>query len=130
MMNQLFQFLRSALERYTVGQRIVMITLLVGLVSASIALVMWANRPEFDTLYTDLDAATAGKVISELHSAKVKYELKDNGRTILVPVDQVAEMRLKFAESGVISNQVKGYEIFDQSSIGMTTFMQQLNLHH
>ncbi|PJA52746.1 MAG: flagellar M-ring protein FliF, partial [Candidatus Marinimicrobia bacterium CG_4_9_14_3_um_filter_48_9] len=32
------------------------------------------------------------------------------------------------AESGVVTNIINGYEIFDQSSIGMTTFMQQLNL--
>lgn len=127
-MNQIFQFLRSVLERYSIGQRIVIVTIFLGIISSSIALVMWANRPEFDTLYSDMDAATAGKVISELRGAKVKYELRDNGRTILVPVDQVAEMRLKFAESGVVSNIINGYEIFDQSSIGMTTFMQQLNL--
>ncbi|MCF7800579.1 MAG: flagellar M-ring protein FliF [Candidatus Marinimicrobia bacterium] len=127
-MNHIFSFLRSVLERYSIGQRIVIVTLLLGLVSTSIALVMWANRPEFDTLYSDLDAATAGKVISELRSAKVKYELQNNGKTILVPVNQVAEMRLKFAESGVVNNVIDGYEIFDQSSIGMTTFMQQLNL--
>lgn len=127
-MNQIFQFLRSVLDRYSVGQRIVIVALILGLFSASIALVMWANRPEFDTLYSDMDAATAGKVISELRGAKVEYELRDNGRTILVPVDQVSEMRLKFAESGVVSNIINGYEIFDQSSIGMTTFMQQLNL--
>jgi len=127
-MNSIFQFLRSVLERYSSGQRIVIVTLILGLFSASIALLMWANRPEFDTLYSDMDAATAGKVISELRGAKVEYELRDNGRTILVPVDQVAEMRLKFAESGVVTNIINGYEIFDQSSIGMTTFMQQLNL--
>lgn len=127
-MNQVFVFLRNLLGRYSPGQRVVIIILILGLFSASISLVLWANRPEFHVLYSEIDSASASRVVSELRGSKIDYELRDNGRTILVPVDQASELRLRYAEQGIVSSAVDGYEIFDETSIGMTTFMQQLNL--
>ena len=37
-------------------------------------------------------------------------------------------LRLRFAGEGIVSDGSSGYEIFDQNTLGMTDFMQKLNL--
>jgi flagellar M-ring protein FliF len=110
------------------AQKAVMITLSIGMVSAIIALVIWANRPEYELLYADIDPATASKMVSDLKSSKVKYRLENGGKTILVPTESVSEWRLKFTEQGYVGDMISGYEIFDDTEIGMTTFKQKLNM--
>jgi len=126
-LNSIFSFLGRLFQRYSVSQRIIMVIIFVGISSSVISLVIWANRPEYDLLFSDLDPAAAGEIISELRNLKVPYRLENRGRTIYVPTDQVSEMRLQLAQKGYGEESIKGYEIFDDSKIGMTTFMQELN---
>jgi flagellar M-ring protein FliF len=127
-MNQFFIKIRNLLKQYTLGQNIVIIVVLIGILSSIIALVIWANRPEYEILYSDLDPSSAGKIVNDLRGSKIKYKLDHNGRTIYVPSEKVAELRLQFTESGYVGKAVPGYEIFDDAKIGMTTFMQRLNM--
>tara|TARA_B100000315_G_scaffold86940_1_gene79760 strand:+ start:57 stop:1688 length:1632 start_codon:yes stop_codon:yes gene_type:complete len=98
------------------------------MVSAIIALVVWASRPEYELLYADIDPTTASKMVSDLKSEKVRYRLENGGKTILIPTESVSEWRLKFTEQGYVGDMISGYEIFDNSEIGMTTFKQKLNM--
>jgi len=127
-MNQLFQQIGKFLRRYSLGQNIVIITVFIGILSSIIALVVWANRPEYEVLYSDLDPSAAGNIVSDLRGSKIKFKLEHNGKTIYVPSEKVTELRLQFAESGYVGKTVLGYEIFDDAKIGMTTFMQRLNM--
>ncbi len=126
-MNNFLSSLSQLFQKYSMSQRIVIIIVLLGILSSVISLIVWANRPEYDILYSDIEPAAAGEIISELRAAKVPYKLENRGRTIYVPVEEVSEMRLQLAEKGYGAETVKGYEIFDDSKIGMTTFMQELN---
>ncbi len=127
-MNNIFAMLAAAFSRYSIGQRMMLITVGIGMLSAVVSLVIWANQPEYEALYANLEPAVASQMVSELRSQKVKFKIEDNGRTILVPRDQVAELRLSLTEAGYGGEQVSGYEIFDDAKIGMTTFMQRLNM--
>ena len=127
-MENFFNQIASMFNRYTTAQKAVMITLSIGMVSAIIALVVWANRPEYELLYADIDPSTASKMVSDLKSEKVRYRLENGGKTILIPTESVSEWRLKFTEQGYVGDMISGYEIFDNSEIGMTTFKQKLNM--
>ncbi len=127
-MNKFFRNLGNMLNRYSPIQRMLMLLVVLGMLSASVALVFWANRPEYQLLYSDLEPSNASKIVSELQGMKVSYNLQDNGRTIMVPADKVEDLRLQFVDMGLAGQPVSGYEIFDNSKIGMTTFMQQLNM--
>jgi flagellar M-ring protein FliF len=127
-MENFFNQIASMFNRYTTAQKSVMITLSIGMVSAIIALVVWASRPEYELLYADIDPTTASKMVSDLKSEKVRYRLENGGKTILIPTESVSEWRLKFTEQGYVGDMVSGYEIFDNSEIGMTTFKQKLNM--
>ena len=127
-MKQFLNILYDLFRRFTPVQRIVVVIVFIGMLSAIISLVMWANRPEYTILYSELEPSAAGKIVSDLRSMKVKYTLEHNGRTISVPAKDVAELRLKFTESGYVGSNIAGYEVFDNAKIGMTSFMQQLNM--
>ena len=127
-MENFFNQIASMFNRYTTAQKAVIITLSIGMVSAIIALVVWANRPEYELLYADIDPTTASKMVSDLKSEKVRYRLENGGKTILIPTESVSEWRLKFTEQGYVGDMISAYESFDNSEIGMTTFKQKLNM--
>ncbi|NOZ74600.1 MAG: flagellar M-ring protein FliF [FCB group bacterium] len=127
-MNQFFTNLGNILRNYSPIQRILMVVVFLAMISSSIALVFWANRPEYQLLYSDLEPSNASKIVSELQGMKIPYTIQDNGHSVLVPADNVADLRLRFVDMGLAGQPVNGYEIFDDSKIGMTTFMQQLNM--
>ena len=127
-MTQLFNLIGNIFRRYSAAQRAILVVVFLILVSISISLVMWANRPEFVILYSDLDAKNASKILADLQSSKVRYEIEDGGSTIMVPKESVSELRLRFVEAGYVGQAVAGYELFDDQKLGMTSFMQQLNM--
>ncbi len=127
-MTQLLNILGNIFRRYSPAQRAVLAVVFVLLLSVTISLVLWANRPEFVILYSDLDAKNASKIIAKLQNSKVRYEIENGGSTILVPKEDASELRLRFVEAGYVGQSVSGYELFDDQKLGMTSFMQQLNM--
>ncbi len=84
--------------------------------------------PNMSVLYTDLPLSDASSITRELDSQNIKYELRNDGSTILVPQDQVATLRMKMAESGLPAGGGVGYEIFDKSDgLSATSFLQNVN---
>lgn len=127
-MNQLFSQLIQFIMQYSIRQRIIMSAVLIGFLSAIISLVLWANRTEYELLYSNLDPASASSIVDDLRSSKVKYKLENGGTTIYAPRESISELRLKYVQSGYIKDAVTGYELFEKNNMGMTTFMQKLNL--
>ncbi len=127
-MNQIFAQITQFMRKFNLSQRIVIIIVFLLVISSIATLILWANRPEFRVLYSDLKPAQASKIVSGIRDSKIKYQISDGGETIKVPSDKITELRLQFAESGIVEEIGKGYEVFDDQKIGMTTFMQQLNM--
>lgn len=94
---------------------------------AIFGLVYWTNRPDFITLYAQLDPSDAAAIVDHLKEANVPYQLSGNGTRVLVPSSVVHDTRLSLANLGLPSRGVVGFEIFDQSKIGVTDFVQKLN---
>ena len=80
-------------------------------------------------LYSNLDLREAGTITQALEQAGIKYQVKGDGSTIMVERDKVASARLLLAGKGLPTAGSVGYEIFDnQSALGQTDFVQQLNM--
>ena len=126
-MPPLIQQIRTLLKQLSVAQRVALFTVLIGVVSALIALSLWANRPEYALLYSNLAAEDASEIVNTLRDDGVPYRLGTGGTTIYIPADQVSDYRLTFAAQGVTSGSITGFELFDEQRMGMTTFMQRVN---
>jgi flagellar M-ring protein FliF len=70
----------------------------------------------------------SNRVLKELESQGVPYELRGDGSTVLIPKDQVTRARMRLAEAGLPRGGSVGYEIFDKSeTLGTTSFVQNVN---
>jgi len=98
-----------------------------GVAAVLVALSMNLGQPKA-LLYSNLDLKEAGTITQSLDQAGVKYEVKGDGSTIMVPRDQVASTRLMLSSKGLPTAGSVGYEIFDSNNtLGQTDFVQQLN---
>jgi len=95
--------------------------------SGLIVMSLWTQKQELQVLFSNMAAEDSSAIIEDLKGRHIPYELKQSGRTILVPSDQVHELRLKFASQGLPRGGGIGFEIFDKPSLGMTEFVQNLN---
>lgn len=108
-------------------------TLGLGILTFLIIFVVYLSKistKEMAVLYSDLNLEDSNKVIQELESKKIPYQLTSNGSAIKVPEDQVVKLRVNLAQSGLPSHgSLVGYEIFDkEDSIGTTNFSQNIKM--
>src|SRR6516162_5351448 len=99
-----------------------------ALVAMFAFIIMRVTAPQMTPLFTDLTLEDSASIVRELERDGTPYELKNDGSTLLVPRDRVAQIRMKLAESGIPKGGGVGYEIFDKSdSLGATSFVQNIN---
>jgi flagellar M-ring protein FliF len=104
--------------------------LLIGMAALGTALLVylfWTPAGDYQVLYSNLSQQDAGEVIGKLKEKGVTYQLSAGGSAVLVPADQVYELRLTLASEGLPRGGNVGFEIFDQQSLGTTEFVQKLN---
>lgn len=122
------QALTGILGKLNPKQKILLGVGIVATVALFAVLMTILNEPTYSTLYSGLSQEDAGKVVEHLNSQKVLFKLDDNGQTIKVQREKVAELRLTIAGKGLINSGVVGYEVFDKTTMGMSEFMQNFNL--
>lgn len=101
-----------------------MVVLCVGLVGA---VVLWSGQTEYRVLLSGLIAEDAAAVTAGLDAKAIPYRLEAAGTTVLVPADRVAQANIALAAEGVTTKSGKGFELFDQTTLGMTPFTQHVN---
>lgn len=104
-----------------------------GVTVAVVGLFVWMlthlTSPDFALLYADLDMNDSARMVQQLESAGVPYELRQGGTAIYVPADTVSRSRLRLADQGLPAGGSLGYEVLDRSDgLGTTNFMQNVNL--
>lgn len=92
-----------------------------------IAVGYYAQQADYRPLFTGLPVEEAGAVTAKLESRGVPYRLASGGTTVLVPAEQVQQARVVLAADGIPSRGGKGFELFDESSLVMTPFVQNVN---
>jgi len=90
-------------------------------------LVLWSRAPDYRVLYSNLSDRDGGAIITALQAANVPYHLSEGGGAILVPADQVGEMRLRLASQGLPKNGSVGFELMDNQKFGISQFAEQVN---
>lgn len=108
-------------------QKILFPILVVASVMGIIYVSKWASRPDYSVLYSDLSSADAAAVVERLKAQKIKYQLRGDGSSIAVsPAELVHELRIGLASEGLPKGGTVGFELFDNSSFGTTTFVERL----
>ena len=89
-------------------------------------LVNLASRPQYTTLYSELSPSDAQTIVEQLRSRQVPFKLTHAGTTIQVPLPRVYDMRLELAAQGLPSAGPVGFEVFNDSGLGLTPFQEKV----
>jgi flagellar M-ring protein FliF len=109
------------------SQKILFPVLIVGTVWGIVFVSNWATQPDYAVLFSDLEGADASAVMDKLKSQKIKYEIRGDGGTIAIsPPEMVHELRMSLAGDGLPKGGKVGFELFDASSLGATSFVERL----
>jgi flagellar M-ring protein FliF len=95
--------------------------------AALLGIVYYVQQADYRVLFAGLPPDEVGALTAKLEARGVTYRLAAGGSTILVPVEQVQQVRVALAADGLPSRGGKGFELFDESPLGMTPFVQNVN---
>jgi flagellar M-ring protein FliF len=124
-MNQLTQLWK----RLTWNQRIWIAAAALAVIGGLTELNRWNQERDFKPLVSGLAPEDAGTITAKLRELNVDYRLGDNGSSILVSADKVAEARLQLATAGLPKSGRIGFELFDKTNFGASEFAEQVNYH-
>ncbi len=114
-------------ENLSTGKKIGLLLLVAATLTGFIMLTTWASRPEYQILFSDLSLEDSAAIYESLKERKIPYQIAANGKSIMVPREQVYELRLELASQGLTRGSSVGFELFDNNRLGMTEFMQNVN---
>src|SRR3712207_4440470 len=118
--------IRSALSTISLGQKVVIGLLATGLVLGGFFFYRWITAPTYAPLFSNLASTDASAIVDELNAAGVAYELADGGGTIMVPNEQVYDLRLSMSGKGLPAGNDTGYALLDEQGITTSEFQQQV----
>lgn len=88
--------------------------------------VFWAGRVAYEPLFAGLEVEDQSAIVAYLRENKIPYQLDPAANAILLPRGQVYEARLALASAGLPKGGSTGFEIFDDSKMGMSEFQQRI----
>ncbi len=119
--------LKVILRNMDSGKMIVVLLLISAAIAGLVYMVTWAGKPDFQYLFTNLPQEDTASIVARLKEKNIPYQLDGNGSAILVPKQDLYEIRLEMASQGLPQGSRIGFEIFDDIQLGMTDFIQNVN---
>lgn len=121
--------MKRLLDRLNWKQMVSLVVVAGGVMAGLISFSHWNRERDFRPLYTSLSPEDAGAVLAKVREGGTDFRLAENGSSVLVPSDKVAELRLQLAAAGVPKSGRIGYELFDKTNFGASDFAEQVNYH-
>ncbi|MEQ8734981.1 MAG: flagellar basal-body MS-ring/collar protein FliF [Rhodospirillaceae bacterium] len=101
----------------------------VGLIAFIIFFATRFSTQPMELLYGNLSTTDSREITRQLELSGIKFQVEEDGAEIMVPADQVTQVRLQMAEQALPTGGSVGYELFDNmDALGATNFMQNVNL--
>ena len=124
---QVTEQVTQLMRRLTLGQKATLVGVTIAVVAGILVLVSFVNKPSYATLFNGLNEQDASKIVDKLKEKSIPYQLEDGGKSILIPKDQVYDLRLALAGEGLPQSSIIGYELFDRTNLGVSDFVQKIN---
>lgn len=112
--------IKSFWEKQNKKRRIVMISVLAGIVLIALVIVIILNVKQYTTLYSGLSQEETVEVMKVLQEKQIDYKTEGNGSTILVEQSQEPLIRMQLAMEGH-PKTAPDYGLYDTSIDFMTT---------
>ncbi|HUA64074.1 MAG TPA: flagellar basal-body MS-ring/collar protein FliF [Verrucomicrobiae bacterium] len=115
------------LSSLSLTQKISIVVIAIAAVAGIMAFSHWHHEGDFRPLYSEMAPEDAAAVRQKLRESGVEYRLADNGGTVLVSSQNLADSRLTLAQAGLPHTGRIGFELFDKSNFGATEFVEHVN---
>ncbi|CAB1059725.1 Flagellar M-ring protein FliF [Olavius sp. associated proteobacterium Delta 1] len=126
-LRQILSQLKATFKNLSRSKQITLVALVLGSFAGFIFLMNWSGNSEFHPLYSKLNPEDAGIILTKLKEQKIEYRIASNGTTILIPQKYIHETRMQMASEGLPQGSGIGFEIFNDTKLGMTEFAQNVN---
>ncbi|MCL7420561.1 MAG: flagellar M-ring protein FliF [Methylobacter sp.] len=93
------------------------IGLMLGLalsVAIAVAVVLWSQEPSYGLLFAEIGDKDAADILEVLDTQGVKYKVDTRSGAIMVPAEEVRELKLKLAAQGLPRSKSLGYDLLDK----------------
>ncbi|NKB31536.1 MAG: flagellar M-ring protein FliF [Pseudomonadales bacterium] len=102
--------------------------LMIGLaasVAIGFAVVLWSQGNNFQPVFGNMQGYDSASIMEALDAETIDYRVDPNSGVILVPADDIADIRLRLAAAGVTRYDGTGYELLDQDqALGTSQYME------
>lgn len=110
-----------------ITRNIFMILGAAAVVAVMVALWMWSQKPNYGVLFSNYSDKDGGAIVASLQQMNIPYKIADGGGAILVPTDQVHDLRLRLASQGLPKGGGVGFELMESQKLGVSQFLEQVN---
>jgi flagellar M-ring protein FliF len=121
------QFSLTAFMRLPMQQMLLSIIALSMVAAIVVAGWNWTRTPTFAVLFTNISERDGGNIIAALQQMNVPFRFSESGGAILVPQQQVHELRMRLASQGLPKGGLVGFELMETQKLGMSQFIEQIN---
>ncbi len=129
-MNETLQRWIQGFSVYMAGlstKKKIFIGIIGGLVCvAGVVTAVVMNQDPYQLLYSELQAEDSKAIAKKLGEQSIPYQTSNDGGSISVPASKVATARMELAKAGLPGQEVVGFEKFDNSTLGMSSYVQRI----
>ncbi len=112
-------------------RNLVLSAVLAAIVAALIVVALWSSSQSFRPLYGNQEQFDVGEIVSLLESEGIGYRLQEQNGQVLVPDDQVAQVRMLLAAKGIKAKLPTGFDsLNEETSLGTSQFMETARYRH
>ena len=126
-MSKVADSLRPVLAGFTAGQKAVTGIAVLVLLAGAVFFASWAAKPAMVPVFTNLSSTDAAAITEELTTRGTQYELADGGASVLVPKQDVHQLRLDLSAAGLVNEGEEGWGILDAQGITTSEFRQRVD---
>ncbi|MGY6277581.1 flagellar basal-body MS-ring/collar protein FliF [Methylomonas sp. MgM2] len=106
----------TSLMKLAPGRQLGLVAALAVSVAIAVAVVLWAQAPNYDLLFSGVGEKDAGEILEALNKLEVDYKVDPGSGAIMVPGGKVRELKLKLAAQGLPRSTSLGYELLDKDN--------------
>ncbi|MCQ8130074.1 flagellar basal-body MS-ring/collar protein FliF [Methylomonas rivi] len=106
----------KGLLKLSPGRQIGMMLALAVSVAIGLAVVMWAQAPSYDLLFSGVAEKDAAEIVEALDKMEVEYKVEPSTGAVMVPAGNARELKLKLAAQGLPRSTSLGYEMLDKDN--------------
>ena len=104
---------------------------LAAVLALSIAVIMWASKPEYSPIVDNVSDADIGAITSILSANQIPYKVDNMSGNLLVANDKKQQARMLISAEGLPNSSPVGYELLKQdTALGTSQFLESARYQH